>query len=118
MRILPLVRSAQNSVYNNVRTTKNEFTKSQKEAKILAKRTANIYETNRYGKYLLAGKFRKLLKIITPVNLPIISGLIGLATPIPFAGVACATLGAIAGLGIHLHDKYTQKNHSDKLHKA
>lgn len=109
MKILPLVRGAHSSVYNNIKTTKNEFINSQKEAKILAQRTEKIYKKNEYKKYLIAGRTRNVLKISTPKNLPIIGGLLGLALPFPLASVAFAAIGTIAGLGIYLHDKYRQK---------
>ena len=118
MKILPLVKSTRSYLYNNIKTTKYEFTKSQYEAKILAQRTEKIYKKNEYKKYLRTGRVRKLTKILTPVNLPIVGGIMGLATPIPFAGLALASVGAVAGLGIYLHDKYTQNGKRNKLHKA
>ena len=117
MKILPVILNAEKKVSESMRTTYTRLSAVRKNSEDIALRASSIYKSeDKLSEYKRAIKLKKVLKEITPYNLPLVGAAVGFFSPIPGASVVLFAAGGIAGAGMILYNKF--KPHKDSLKKS
>ena len=107
MKILPEIISTKNTVCNKFKTTYARFNEARHYGSRLGERTVSVYnKEDKLSQYKRAAQMRQVLKEVTPYNLPIIGGIVGMLFPMIGASVLFTVLGGIAGIGLYIYQKF------------
>ena len=104
IKILPRIEQAKNIISLSYK----DITNSQKYAKEIGLRAAQINKAENADKFIMASRIKQSIKSATPINLPIIGFVLGMVIPIPFLNPILTVAGAAAGFGLYLHQKFNK----------
>ena len=111
MKILPTIAAKGKYICRNVKNTYTHINEVQKQGDEIARRASVIYgNEDKVSSYKRAMRIKKILKEITPYNLPVIGGVVGLISPIPGLSIVLFAAGTVVGAGMIIREKL-KNNH-------